>query len=374
MRALTPDFLLALQGDRLSFFFLLRLGLDTPLCFTDADHEVYHGGEKYLPVGFKFDAIQGGAGLAVDTLTVNIDDTNQAIGAMLLSEDVRNKWGTLYLGIITEKKHQTPFFDFEDNTTGGWVKNGYGNAIIEVNNTNPISGHYDLKATLSVNIYSGFYTLLGFPVEAGRRYRVQFKYRHNSNTMIKHRVGGAPFFASATSAYPSNYEAMPATGGGIGVVDYEFTAVASHGVETAGLLVSLQFAPDKNEVVYIDDVQVTAITESGEPAIQTGRAFQRLFRGIVGGWELTGDNMAKIDLTNEMILWNKMPLRLQSTACPWSYRGKECNYKGQMGPCDKTYEACLLRNNQMQFGGDRFLTATMIKSVWWGRYQVWPVA
>ncbi len=220
MRALTPDFLLALQGDRLSFFFLLRLGLDTPLCFTDADHEVYHGGEKYLPVGFKFDAIQGGAGLAVDTLTVNIDDTNQLITGRVLNQDARNKWASIFMGVVTET-----------------------------------------------------------------------------------------------------------------------------------------------------DVEI-----DGETHVQTGRTYQLLFRGIVGGWELTGDNMAKIDLTNEMILWNKKPLRLQSTACPWSYRGKECNYKGQMGPCDKTYEACLLRNNQMQFGGDRFLTATMIKSVWWGRYQVWPVA
>ena len=97
MRALSPDFLKALRGDRLSFFFLLRLGLDTPLCFTDADHEVYYDDEKYLPVGFKFDSIQGGAGLAVDTLSINIDDTNQVMTSSLLNQDARNKWASIHM-------------------------------------------------------------------------------------------------------------------------------------------------------------------------------------------------------------------------------------------------------------------------------------
>ncbi len=220
MRALSPDFLNALRGDRLSFFFLLRLGLDTPLCFTDADHEVYYDDEKYLPVGFKFDSIQGGAGLAVDTLSINIDDTNQVMTSSLLNQDARNKWASIHMGVVTET-----------------------------------------------------------------------------------------------------------------------------------------------------DVEI-----DGETHVQTGRTYQLLFRGIIGGWELTGDNMVKVDLTNEMILWNKKPLRLQSTACPWSYRGKECGYKGGMSVCDKTYEACKLRHNEANFGGDRFLAATMVKSVWWGRTQVWPVA
>lgn len=112
------------------------------------------------------------------------------------------------------------------------------------------------------------------------------------------------------------------------------------------------------------------ITINGRSYVQTGRAFQRLFRGIVGGWDLSGDNMAKITLTNEMVLWNKEPLRIQSTSCPWSYRSTrpgECNYTGPMGPCDKSYEACRLRGNEAQFGGDRFLAAAMAKELWWGR-------
>jgi len=114
-------------------------------------------------------------------------------------------------------------------------------------------------------------------------------------------------------------------------------------------------------------LDILIVTINGESYVQTGRAFQRLFRGIVGGWDLSGDNQAKITLTNEMVLWNKEPLRIQSTACPWAYKGTECSYSGPMGPCDKSYEACQLRGNEAQFGGDRFLAAAMTKELWWGR-------
>ena len=82
--------------------------------------------------------------------------------------------------------------------------------------------------------------------------------------------------------------------------------------------------------------------------------------------------MVKVDLTNEMILWNKN-LYACSQACQWSYRGRMWLQR-RNSVCDKTYEACKLRHNEANFGGDRFLAATMVKSVWWGRTQVWPVA
>ena len=214
MRAIDPNVLAALEADRFTFFFLLHLGFTSALYLTDFDHVVYYGGDTYSPRGFKFDAIQGNTGLSVDSLDIDIDDTDQAISAVLLSEDVRNRWGTIYLGVITET-----------------------------------------------------------------------------------------------------------------------------------------------------DVD----SEEGAPYVETGRAFQRLFRGIVGGWDLSGDNQAKITLMSEMVLWNKEPLRIQSTACPWSYKGTECGYSGTLGVCDKSYEACQLRSNEDNFGGDRFLAAAMTKELWWGR-------
>jgi hypothetical protein len=132
------------------------------------------------------------------------------------------------------------------------------------------------------------------------------------------------------------------------------------------------------QAMTTDDPAVTpalhtlTVTINGKSYVQTGRAFQRLFRGIVGGWDLSGDSTARITLTNEMVLWNKEPLRIQSTSCPWSYKGTECGYTGPMGPCDKSYEACQLRGNEANFGGDRFLAAAMLKQVWWGRTRNYP--
>jgi hypothetical protein len=213
MRALDPDIIKALEADHFTFFFLLKLDFDSPLYLTDGDNEFYYEGNTYAPVGFKFSSIQGNSGLAVDSFDIDVDDTNQGISSVLLSEDVRNRWGQVLLAIITE----------------------------------------------------------------------------------------------------------------------------------------------------------TDVDDGGVPRVQTDRVVASLFRGIVGGWDLTGDNMARITLTNEMVLWNKEPLRIQSTSCPWSYKGVECGYTGAEEVCDKSYEACQQRNNEANFGGDRFLAATMTKSVWWGR-------
>jgi hypothetical protein len=102
MRTIDPDVLAALEADRFTFFFLLYLGFTSALYLTDGDNIIYYDGETYSPRGIQFDAIKGNASLAVDSLDIDIDDTDQAISAILLSEDVRNKWGTIYLGVITE--------------------------------------------------------------------------------------------------------------------------------------------------------------------------------------------------------------------------------------------------------------------------------
>ena len=88
------------------------------MCFTDADHEVYYDDEKYLPVGFKFDSIQGGAGLAVDTLSINIDDTNQVMTSSLLNQDARNKWASIHMGVVTETDVAKALYAFKDIVEG----------------------------------------------------------------------------------------------------------------------------------------------------------------------------------------------------------------------------------------------------------------
>lgn len=201
MKEFDYDLLEILASESFTLFFLLKLETGTPLYVTDFDHAIYHQGVKYEPIGFSFDGLSGNSGLSVDSLDISIDDTNKQISAILLSEDVRNKWTQLFLGVKNETKQ------------------------------------------------------------------------------------------SITS----------------------------------------------------------------------------IFRGIIGGWELSGENKAKITLTNELILWNKKTLRNQSSSCPWSYKGPECGYAGSLATCDKSFDDCLAHGMQDNYGGERFLAATMVKEVWWGR-------
>ena len=55
---------------------------------------------------------------------------------------------------------------------------------------------------------------------------------------------------------------------------------------------------------------------------------EEFLRYIIGGWELRDDNVARINLTNELILWNKKNLRTQSSSCQWAFKGTECAYAG----------------------------------------------
>lgn len=103
--------------------------------------------------------------------------------------------------------------------------------------------------------------------------------------------------------------------------------------------------------------------------VKTEIITQEFFRGIIGGWTLSEDNKALITIKNELILWNKKALRTQSSSCPWSFKGVECQYAGGESWCDQSYDRCLEMVNTDNFGGFRFLPSIMEKELWWGRSQ-----
>jgi len=93
---------------------------------------------------------------------------------------------------------------------------------------------------------------------------------------------------------------------------------------------------------------------------------EEFFRGIVGGWELSEDGKATITLQNEFVLWSKKTLRVQSSSCPWVFKGPECNYSGAETWCDQSHERCAVLGNGNYFGGFRFLPSLTGKEIKWG--------
>jgi len=205
MRNFIPGIANELSQESPRYFFLLEMQCSTTHRYNDIDIPIYHGGERFSSRGFSFDQLRGSANLSVESLDVEIDDTDQIIGALVLGEDIRNKLARLYFGVI----------------------------------------------------------------------------------------------ANADS------------------------------------------------VMHI----------------------QEFMQGIIGGWEMSGDNKVRITITDETILWNKKSLRPQSSSCPWTFRGEECAYSGVGTWCDQSYQRCLDLANTDQFGGDRFLPAIVEREIWWGRQR-----
>lgn len=204
MRNFDASIAAELAKEILTVFYMLELQFDSGTYrYNDTDIDVYDSlGNKFNPVSFRFENISGSASLAVESIDIDIDDTNLGIGAILLNEDVRNKPAILYLGVVT----------------------------------------------------------------------------------------------------------------------------------SANVIVTEEF-----------------------------------WRGIVGGWELMDDNIARISITNEMILWNKKCLRSHSATCSWTFKGTECGYSGALTWCDQSYDRCTALSNTTKFGGFRFLPSIMEKNIWWGK-------
>lgn len=120
MRNISPNIEAELSKENLVMFFMLELQFETTLRITDADVSVYDNlGNLFTPIVFKFENITGSSGMSVESIDIDIDDTNQLMSAVVLSEDVRNKVAILYLGAyIDQKRIETQ--EFVRGIVGGW--------------------------------------------------------------------------------------------------------------------------------------------------------------------------------------------------------------------------------------------------------------
>ena len=92
-----------------------------------------------------------------------------------------------------------------------------------------------------------------------------------------------------------------------------------------------------------------------------------IFNGLLGGWEIQGDNKVTLTIVNEFILWSKRTLRGCGSACPWTFKGTECAYAGVETWCDQSWERCYYLSNTDNFGGDSMVNVTAEKEIWWGK-------
>jgi hypothetical protein len=101
-------------------FFLFEMQLTETWRYNDIDIDIYDdSGNKFSPVAFEFGNISGSYDMSVESIDININDTDRAITTILLGEDVRNKTAILYFGAILSTggiKYQ----EFMRGIIGGW--------------------------------------------------------------------------------------------------------------------------------------------------------------------------------------------------------------------------------------------------------------
>lgn len=127
---------------------------------------------------------------------------------------------------------------------------------------------------------------------------------------------------------------------------------------------------EQTEGVVIEDGDV--VFEDGDIVFQSGGEYYSLvgsppvlFNGYVTDWNLN-ERQAKINLSNEFMLWRKKTLRIPAPSCPWSFKGTECGYAGSETWCDQSSERCKALSNYDSFGGRRYIAAVEDKKLWWG--------
>jgi hypothetical protein len=99
--AVAAAMMASIAASEIEFFYLLDLQLTTPYRITDRGIQIWYAGNKYTARDFLFADINHAAALSVDYMDIDIDDADGVITTLALSEDIRKKWGILYLAVMT---------------------------------------------------------------------------------------------------------------------------------------------------------------------------------------------------------------------------------------------------------------------------------
>lgn len=99
MKNFDPDMITELSSEILSVYFLAEFQFGITYYYTDNDVPIYYNGNKYLPLGFSFNEISYSSSMAVDRVTIDINNMTKVFSAIVLNEDVRNDAVILYFGV-----------------------------------------------------------------------------------------------------------------------------------------------------------------------------------------------------------------------------------------------------------------------------------
>lgn len=90
------------------------------------------------------------------------------------------------------------------------------------------------------------------------------------------------------------------------------------------------------------------------------------FEGEIDSFELDEQEL-RLTIGSPFSKWSHKATGKHSSSCRWkTFAGPECQYLGSETTCDRSYARCSALGNTLHFGGFRFLSDLMNKTLWWG--------
>lgn len=102
MKDLSPLIEAALAAEEGKLFWFLDFGFNTSLRYTDCDIDFWYDGNKFESMSFGVSGINYSAKSGVDKVDINIQNVDLTMSAILLNEDVMNKWVKMYIGLLDD--------------------------------------------------------------------------------------------------------------------------------------------------------------------------------------------------------------------------------------------------------------------------------
>jgi hypothetical protein len=330
-------------------------------------------------VSFKFGDIRGSATLAVESLEIEIDDTNQGITGIILNEDIRNKWAILYFGVVARTFYEREVIILEAGET--LVTEG-GDTMVTEGSTTQGADYYKTEIVIQEftrGIIGGWemyddnlikMTITNELVLWNKRpLRIQMSscpWTFNKSPYTNVITNGS--FDTDTDGWNAvDCTPLSVAGGEFGnclqiTRDGGTSQYVGRSIPqlTASRLYRLSFyvksGTSGNEQCSILINEAGVLLRQSMVAVSSNSWVQHVLIFTAGGTE---DEIiiAKNSATAGTMLFDEVCL----------YEITECGYIGAETWCDQSYERCATLMNTANFGGERFLPALMEKEIWWGR-------
>jgi hypothetical protein len=124
---------LEFQKEIVTEFFLLSLMLSTPLYYSDLDFPLQWNGDKYLPRGVKYPAMNFASAMSVDRAAIQLDDVDKVIIASFLNQDVRNRPVIVRVGALNANYQVIATVEIFRGIFDSWDKTESQVSIVAVN-------------------------------------------------------------------------------------------------------------------------------------------------------------------------------------------------------------------------------------------------